>query len=96
MPRACLPTEIFVERVQNRSSQHAAQSAMVPMPMGRERKQAQTSLVKCSPVKKAPAMVPAPMSGESKQAQASLVKRSPVKKVPAMVSAPTIRERKQA
>ena len=80
MPRACLPTEIFVERVQNRSPQHAVQSAMVPVPMSRERKQAQTFPVKRSPVKKAPMMAPASTDNERKPALPSPVKRSPVKK----------------
>ena len=68
MPRACLPTEIFVERVQKRNPQHAVQSAMVPVPMSGESKQAQASLVKRSPVKKVPAMVSAPTIRERKQA----------------------------
>ena len=80
MPRACLPTEIFVERVQNRSPQHAVQSAMAPVPTSRERKQAQTFPVKRSPVKKAPMMAPASTDRERKQALPSPVKRSPVKK----------------
>ena len=80
MPRACLPTEIFVERVQKRSPQHAVQSAMVSVPMSGERKQAQTSLVKRSPVKKVSAIALAPTIRERNQAPTSPLRRSPVKK----------------